>query len=350
MAALLAVLSLAGCSRSLADLFGQNPGEDVPPPIEAGGTFTVTYKAGNGTGDTVTQLVSKGMVIQPGGSADFSATGSNMSFAGWNDGTFTYAANDPYLITDNVTFQARWGFTSIEGVNAYLEQQAADTASGSVLLVVCDGADIALVTLGSSITSKIAGKTVELDLSASTLGVVNGELNLSAFSGVSANKLILPRAATSTTDSKTFSGTAPEVSGLNVASIGTYAFNGCTLLDTANFPLATDIGKYAFYNCALETANFPKAAKIGESAFKDSTKLKTAQFPVATTIGFNAFEGCMLLETITIDAGCDVRQVSTDSRNDAPEDGISKGFREVYTGAGTYTRNTATGAWTGPAS
>jgi uncharacterized protein YjbI with pentapeptide repeats len=299
MAVLLAVLSLAGCSRSLADLFGLS---EEPPPVETGGTFTVTYKAGNGDGDTVTQSVSKGDIPLPE-SDGFTALDSNMVFAGWHDGKFTYEANDPYTVTRDVILEARWGFTSATGVAEYFVPANKDkyTVGNNILLVVCNTDTVPLekTILQAMISEITAGKTVELDLSASTFGVTGKVLDLSSFSGVSVNKLILPRAATSTAENKLYNGTAlHEVSGLNVASIGSYAFYEYADLKTADFPVATTIGEDAFYNCtALTTADFPKAEIIGANAFNGCTELATADFPEADTIESLAFNGCTKLAT-----------------------------------------------------
>jgi hypothetical protein len=378
IAGLLAVLSLAGCSRSLADLFGLS---EEPPPVEAGDTFTVTYEAGNGYGGPVVVTPdSKGEITLPG-QEGFTALetepGSEekpMVFAGWNYETFTYKAGAKYTVTRNVTFQARWGFTSATGVAEYFVPANKDkyTVGTNILLVACDdGEDTLTKTILTGMLSKILpGSTVELDLSASTFGVVTGEvLELYNFNDFSVNKLILPCAATSTFPDSNYKygGSAHEVSGLNVVTIGIQAFKGCTLLETADFPKAEIIGSSVFSGCsALTTANFPKATKIGTSAFYGCAALGTADFPEATdimssaftscnnlttanfpkakTIGDYAFERCTNLETITIGGDCTIAA--------SPEDDpISEGFRNAYENAnrkaGTYTRD-PTGAWSGP--
>ena len=53
-----------------------------------------------------------------------------------------------------------------------------------------------------------------------------------------------------------------------VTSISSSAFNSCSSLTTASFPVATSIGASAFCDCSkLATASFPAATSIGASAF-----------------------------------------------------------------------------------
>jgi hypothetical protein len=258
-----------------------------------GDAFTITYGTGNGGGTEFTQSANGGTITLPGpGSFTPPYTDLDMEFAGWNDGTFTYADYGPYTVTRDVILQARWGFTTMEGVKAYFRADKKDMVDSNILLVVCGDGDITSAVLASQLTST----NVELDLSASTLGETNGGLDLSDMSYLSVQKLILPRKATSIANF--YTKNAHEVSGLYVASIGNYAFVNNDFLEKANFPAAITIEGEAFQNCAkLETADFPMATEIGEYAFQNCATLETANFPVATTIGFEAFQGCAKLET-----------------------------------------------------
>lgn len=83
-----------------------------------------------------------------------------------------------------------------------------------------------------------------------------------------------------------------------VTSIGSYAFDGCSDLITANFPAATTMGQYAFQNCgALATINFPVATQMAQYAFVNCRSLTTADFPAATSVGGNTFRFCRSLIT-----------------------------------------------------
>ena len=67
-----------------------------------------------------------------------------------------------------------------------------------------------------------------------------------------------------------------EISSSSVTSIGGSAFQDCSSLTTAVFPVATTIGGSAFQDCSsLTTADFPVATSIGNSAFRTCKKLKS---------------------------------------------------------------------------
>jgi hypothetical protein len=307
IAGLLAVLSLAGCGQNLDDLFGLGIGEEVPPEVEIDGSVTVTYGTGNGGGGSTEfpQPADGGKIKLPGPDGFTPpATGFEMAFAGWHDGTLTYEAGYEYTVTGNVTLEARWGFTTKEGVAWYLGTSNAHfkDKDGNILLVVCDGA----IPLAWTDLSGITVNNVELDLSASKLGVDSSKKFDLAKAKASA-VLILPRAATKVKN--TYSGTAlHEVSGLNVTSIEDYAFEDCASLATADFPKATSIGTYAFANCA---------------------NLKTADFPSVRTISIEAFSNCPL-KTITIGA------LTGDLLHPISRTGIHDSFADIYSVAGTY--------------
>jgi uncharacterized protein YjbI with pentapeptide repeats len=305
---LLAVLSLAGCGNEVG------PSTTLP-----GDPFTVTYEAGNGGGKTVTRPASNEEITLPkpdGFTApDLGTAVTPMVFAGWNDGRFTYKDGYKYTVTGNVKFNARWGFTSKKSAEAYFTSMGnnAYKAGTNILLVAGDDGETSLTW---EILEEMLGEipatgspTVELDLSASTLDV-------SGTADLSVQKLILSRDTTTIT-STPWKPTAPEVSGLNVASIG-YAFYACKSLTTADFPLVTIIDEYAFsqsslttvdfplaetineqafYQSALNAANFPEVTTIESNAFDSCTNLKKANFPMADTIESNAFDSCTNLET-----------------------------------------------------
>ena len=69
-------------------------------------TYTVTYAAGEGTGeDIVINNLEDGTTIQL---AENTFTYTGYAFAGWSDGTNTYQAGENYAVTGDVTFTAQW--------------------------------------------------------------------------------------------------------------------------------------------------------------------------------------------------------------------------------------------------
>ena len=88
------------------------------------------------------------------------------------------------------------------------------------------------------------------------------------------------------------------------ATIGEYAFHGCTDLTDVTIPESvTDIGKLAFYNCTgLTDVTLPKGVTtIGSAAFRRCSNLVSITIPGSVTdIGKIAFFDCTVLTEITI--------------------------------------------------
>jgi uncharacterized repeat protein (TIGR02543 family) len=90
----------------------------------------------------------------------------------------------------------------------------------------------------------------------------------------------------------------------SVTSIGDYAFQKCTALQTVSF--ATDsalktIGKYAFWQCiALNAITIPAGVtSIGENAFSQSGLTSITIPKGVTSIGYAAFNYCTALQTVS---------------------------------------------------
>ena len=102
-------------------------------------------------------------------------------------------------------------------------------------------------------------------------------------------------------------GCATSVIPDDVASIGDYAFYGCTGLTGIDIPDGvTSIGDYAFCGCTGLTAiDIPSSVtSIGDSAFYGCTGLTAIDIPSSvTSIGDSAFYGCTGLTGIDIPDG-----------------------------------------------
>lgn len=96
----------------------------------------------------------------------------------------------------------------------------------------------------------------------------------------------------------------PKVRGLNVTSIGDYAFRNCTSLTNITIPNGvTNIGISAFGNCSsLTTVTIPDSVTaIGGSAFGNNSSLTTVTIPDSVTaIGSSAFRNCSNLTSVNI--------------------------------------------------
>ena len=91
-----------------------------------------------------------------------------------------------------------------------------------------------------------------------------------------------------------------------MASIGDYAFDGCTGLTSITIPESvTSIGRFAFYNCtSLTSITIPEGVtSIGDEVFENCTGLTSVTIPESVTnIGDYAFRGCSGLTGIWVDA------------------------------------------------
>ncbi len=93
----------------------------------------------------------------------------------------------------------------------------------------------------------------------------------------------------------------------SAASIGSYAFSGCSSLTSITIPEGvTSIGEYAFYYCSsLTSITIPEGVtSIGEYAFYYCSSLTSITIPNSvTSIGKYAFYHCSKLTSITIPEG-----------------------------------------------
>lgn len=78
--------------------------------------------------------------------------------------------------------------------------------------------------------------------------------------------------------------------------ISAYAFYKKSVLKTAKFPNATEVGSYAFQDCTSLTSIDIPNAQVRHSAFEGCYKLINVNFPKATYIN-QAFVSCNSLET-----------------------------------------------------
>ena len=128
-----------------------------------------------------------------------------------------------------------------------------------------------------------------------------------AFSGCSSLESInIPEGVTSI-EYSVFSGCSSLESidiPSSVTSIGSYAFYGCSSLESIDIPSSViSIASWTFYGCSsLESINIPEGVtSIRFSTFEGCSSLESINIPESvTSIGDFAFEGCSSLESITI--------------------------------------------------
>ena len=109
-------------------------------------------------------------------------------------------------------------------------------------------------------------------------------------------------------DESVTSANIPEViDGVNITSIGAWAFSGCESLTLINIPDGvTSIGERAFRSCkSLTSITIPEGVtSIGDYAFPGCESLTSINIPDGVTnIGNGAFYGCVSLTSINIPDG-----------------------------------------------
>ena len=220
------------------------------------------------------------------------------------------------LPVSEVPIYAQWEppekFTNPTIVSFYLSTQSGGASADDPILLALEMAFNEMAWCITLNEIKIAGKFVDLDLSActpsdsSTGGGLRSDGVFDPMSAISDGKnkivnLTLPAAATGivggNNDNSTFKhfDALKTVSGAGVTSIGAGAFNGfsaCGALTGVSFPVATEIGFEAFRFCtALTSVNFPAAATIGNGAFTFCPSLTSVSFPASAAVTENSFYG-----------------------------------------------------------
>lgn len=77
--------------------------------------------------------------------------------------------------------------------------------------------------------------------------------------------------------------------GLNVTSIGDYAFRGCSNLISLNTPKVITIGQYALYQVIVPDLYFPEVTTMGSYTFGGNNKTKTITLPKLLVVPSNGF-------------------------------------------------------------
>ena len=288
------------------------PGQDGVPGN--GAMFLVVFRANGGVFNDGTDtyiMLAGGSVITPP-----AASLRPLVFDGW----YTLPkGGEPIDFTqpvagNNVVY-AHWSGTlnSISDVSAYLSATSNGIGTANPVCVTAS-LDLGTTTAANSgwqlLLTAIgnAGKYVELDLSGCTMLGLTFDL----VSGITTGKdkilsLVLPDAAESIQvgvyNSSRYFSNLTSCGGINITSIGDYAFSGCTALQSTSFPAAQSIGEGAFNGCtALQSVSFPVAQSIGIGTFGGCTSLQSTDLPESQNIDVMAFEWCTALQSVSFPA------------------------------------------------
>jgi hypothetical protein len=243
--------------------------------------------------------------LQPGASRTFTVEPK----PGLADKTYT-AGVQVYNEANNISgefglsFTVSFLLTRVSAVTAYLSKAGGGTTVDNPvpLPVKLDDGDWA--ALFGAINT--AGKYAALDLSASAMAGTEFDPGTADTGEKYVVSLVLPDAAESTKGAcwenpvfRYFTNLY-EVSGVNIKTIGSVAFSGCSNLTTVSFPVVMSIGFGAFNGCTtLTSVSFPVAASIGVESFSGCTSLTSVSFPEVTSIESAAFVECSDLATVS---------------------------------------------------
>ena len=184
-------------------------------------------------------------------------------------------------------------------------------SDGTVTITSCDKSAQGAIT----IPSQIDGKPVTsigryafrycIDLTSITIPNSVTSIGSSAFENCSLTSITIPDSVTSI-GAAAFQYCVSLTSvtiGNGVTSIGDSAFGGCSLTSITIPDSVTSIGNYAFKHCSsLTSITIPDSVtSIGSGAFEGCSSLTSITIPDGvTSIGDSAFFGCSSLTSITI--------------------------------------------------
>lgn len=87
----------------------------------------------------------------------------------------------------------------------------------------------------------------------------------------------------------------------DVVRVPTYAFWGCTSLESVSLSACTNIDTAAFQNCvSLKSAKFPNCTEMGGTIFRGCSALANIEFPLLALTSTYAFAECSSLTSVDL--------------------------------------------------
>lgn len=93
----------------------------------------------------------------------------------------------------------------------------------------------------------------------------------------------------------------------NVESINSYAFAGTTSLGSVICDNLVEIGTESFAQSGVSLFNAPKLTSLANNVFVDCTDLVSASMPLLTVLSIGTFKNCTSLKEVSLDAVTDIK-------------------------------------------
>lgn len=236
-------------------------------------------------------------------------THDGLTAQGWN---WTLANAKAYVENHGKLFIGQMYITDDGKTRIYIHLERGRLAprlgiavSGSVMVDWGDGCDPETVT-GSSTTTIIYTEHEYTDTGDYVITIDAAGAYINILGSGSFSALLTKNGQSSLSESTIYRRAIRKIELGNGASIGNYAFYGCSELASITIPeSATSIGENAFSSCGLLSVVIPtRIGSIKKNAFDNCSILSSVAIPMSlTSIQKNAFSRCTLLNEIAIPDG-----------------------------------------------
>ena len=245
--------------------------------LQAEETFTVTFESNGGTPcSPMETLVLEKLQMPVPERQDY-------DFAGWfTDSGLENPLAYPYTVTADITLYAKW----VESSDIVITAQTAnsidlnDITGEYTIKVTGNISQNTLQTLANKMkASKNALFTLDLSDATGLTVIVATSDNTSIFADCPLRSVVLPK---------------------TLDAISSYAFYGCSDLESVEIDGTETVGAYAFANCTnLQHISLKNTNTIGKYSFQNCTSLVSITIDT-TTIGVGMFSGCTTLTSVVI--------------------------------------------------
>ena len=276
--------------------------------------YTVTFDSNGGNSINEQKVLKGDKIIEPS-----QPTKYGYEFDGWyiNDEKWSFVG---YVVTENITLEAKWILKGTKGLDYQLSSDETyyivtgiGTSTDSEIIIPIMNNDLPVTSIGDyAFEGCTSLESIEIPNSVTSIGYgafvncTSLETITIPFIGATLNGTenthfgYIFGASTDYYNDDYVPTSLKEVIVTGGTSIGDYAFEGCTSLESIEIPNSvTSIGSSAFSGCtSLTNIEIPNSVtSIGIYAFYGCTSLESIEIPNSvTSIGDYAFEGCTSLK------------------------------------------------------